>query len=199
MKPKLEIIKAQLLESASVKKIMAEQLSEQIAGIAEILINALRNDKKIMWCGNGGSAADCQHLSAELVSRLRFSRPSIPSVSLTTDTSLLTAHANDCGFGAVFSRQIEALGRAGDVLIAISTSGNSDNIINAVNSAKNLNIYSVAFSGKDGGKIKNLADNSIIVPSDDVQRIQEGHITIGHIICDLLEQNLFGGEEYRSI
>ena len=198
MKPKLEIIKAQLLESASVKKIMAEQLSEQIAGIAEILINALRNDKKIMWCGNGGSAADSQHLSAELVSRLRFNRPSISSVSLTTDTSLLTAHSNDCGFGAVFSRQIEALGRAGDVLIVISTSGNSDNIINAVNSAKDLNIYSVAFSGKDGGKIKNLADYSIIVPSDDVQRIQEGHITIGHIVCDLLEQNLFGGEENRS-
>ena len=198
MKPKLEIIKAQLLESASVKKIMAEQLSEKIAEIAEILINSLRSDKKIMWCGNGGSAADSQHLSAELVSRLRFGRPPISSVSLTTDTSVLTAHSNDCGFEAVFSRQVEALGQAGDVLIVISTSGNSANIINAVNTAKQHNIYSVAFSGKDGGEIKNLADYSIIVPSYDVQRIQEGHITIGHIICDLLEQSFFGAEENSS-
>ncbi len=177
---------------------MAEKLPEKIATIANVLIQALRNGQKLMWCGNGGSAADSQHLSAELVSRLRFDRPAIPSIALTTDTSLLTAHSNDCGFENVFSRQIEALGQAGDIVIVISVSGNSANVIEAIKTAKNKNLPSIALTGKDGGEIKNLADYCIIVPSYDVQRIQEGHITIGHILCDLIEQTLFVPKEDRS-
>ena len=187
----LLFIQQQFLESASVKKAMAEQLSVEIEHIVKRIIQAIKDDKKILWCGNGGSAADCQHLSTELVSRLQLNRSSIPSIALTTNSSLLTAHTNDFGFDTIFSRQIDALGKPGDVLIAISTSGNSLNIIQAIKTAKEKNVTTIALSGRDGGKIVDIADYCLVVPSNNTQRIQEGHITIGHIICDLIEQNLF--------
>jgi D-sedoheptulose 7-phosphate isomerase len=187
----LQFIKQQFKESASVKTAMAEKLSNEINRLAKLFIQALKDDKKILWCGNGGSAADCQHLSTELISRLQFNRPSIPSIALTTNSSFLTAHSNDFGFDSIFSRQIDALGKPGDVLMAISTSGNSRNIIQAIKTAKKKKLNTVALSGKDGGQISRIADYCLIVPSFNTQRIQEGHITIGHILCDLIEQNLF--------
>jgi D-sedoheptulose 7-phosphate isomerase len=188
----LEYIKNQFHESAEVKTLMAEKLSEEVDKIAVQVVEALKNGKKMFWCGNGGSAADSQHLSTELISRLRFNRPAIPSIALTTDTSFLTAHTNDFDFDDIFSRQIEALGQPGDVLVGISTSGNSGNIIKAIRTAKSKELLTIAFSGKDGGTMKSLADFSLIVPSNETQRIQEGHITIGHILCDLIEKSLYG-------
>ncbi len=190
----IEQIRNQFCASAAVQQTMSEQLSSQVAQIAEVMIAALRRGGKILWCGNGGSAADCQHLATELVCRLTLDRPPLASMALTTDTSLLTAQTNDFKFDSVFSRQVEALGKPGDVLIGISTSGNSVNVLEALRVAQTRQIVTIALSGKDGGKVKGLADYCLIVPSSDTQRIQEGHITIGHILCDLIERNLFGGE-----
>jgi D-sedoheptulose 7-phosphate isomerase len=151
-----------------------------------------RNGKKILLAGNGGSAADAQHIAAELVGRYGFDRPSIPSIALTTDTSSLTAIGNDYGYDKVFSRQLEGLGSKGDLFIGISTSGNSENIINAFKSAKEKSIATLALVGRGGGKMAQMADYSITVPSDSTPRIQESHILIGHILCDIIEKELFG-------
>ena len=194
MNTKRKMIERQFTESAAVKTKMAGTLPAEIETVSEVLLLTIRKQKKILWCGNGGSAADAQHLSTELVSRLRFNRPAIASIALTTDTSFLTAHANDFGFDDIFARQIEALGNKGDVLIGISTSGNSENIIRAIERAKKQKITTVVLSGKDGGKLKKIADYNLIVPSRETQRIQEGHITIGHILCDLIEQELYAAE-----
>jgi D-sedoheptulose 7-phosphate isomerase len=188
----IDQIKSQLLESAEVKKKVADSLSQEIAEIARMCARTIREGGKIMFCGNGGSAADSQHLATELVVRLTASRNrrALPALALTTDTSILTAGANDFGFDEVFVRQLQALGRKGDVLIAISTSGNSGNIIKAVQEARDRGILAVGFLGGDGGKLAGLVDKSIIVPSNDVQRIQESHITIGHIIISLIEDEI---------
>jgi D-sedoheptulose 7-phosphate isomerase len=146
-----------------------------------------------MLAGNGGSAADAQHIAAELVGRYGFDRPSIPSLALTTDTSNLTAIGNDYGYDKVFSRQLEGMGQEGDLFIGISTSGNSQNIINAFESAKERGITTVALVGRDGGKMAQMADYAIIIPSNATPRIQESHILIGHILCDIIEKELFGG------
>ena len=198
MDTKRTMIERQFTESASVKTKMAEMLPAEIETVGDVLIRAIRQRKKILWCGNGGSAADAQHLSTELVSRLRFNRPAIASIALTTDTSFLTAHANDFGFDDIFAREVEALGNEGDVLIGISTSGNSENIIRAMDRAKQRKITMVVLSGKDGGKLKRIADYNLSVPSRETQRIQEGHITIGHILCDLIEQELYAAEYDRN-
>ncbi len=184
-----EYIKIQLLESANVKRLLADQFVDVIVDIAGVCIESIKAGGKIMFCGNGGSAADSQHLAAELVVRLSgdMDRHAMPALALTTDTSILTASSNDYGFDHVFSRQIKALGRPGDVLIAISTSGNSPNIIKAVETARKRQIQTIGFSGGDGGKIAGLANKIILVPSANVQRIQEAHITIGHIIIGLIE------------
>jgi len=147
-----------------------------------------------MLCGNGGSAADAQHLAAEFVIRLspNIKRPGLPAIALTTDTSNLTAGANDIGYDNVFARSVEALGQEGDILIGISTSGNSPSVNNAFIKAREMKINTIGFLGKEGGKAKELCDIAIIVPSDDTQRIQEGHITIGHIIFQEVEQEMFG-------
>jgi len=183
----------QLLESADVKKQLADKYIDSIAEAAEICVHTIKNGGKIMLCGNGGSAADSQHLATELVVRLsgEFDRQALPAIALTTDTSTLTACANDFGFDQVFSRQVEALGKPGDVLIAISTSGNSPNVIKAVETAKRQRIHTIGFAGKNIGRLSKLADMNITVPSDNVQRIQEAHITIGHIIISLIEQEIF--------
>ncbi|GAB4368773.1 MAG: D-sedoheptulose 7-phosphate isomerase [Calditrichia bacterium] len=187
------ILRNSVEESKAVKARLLEVSGEAILRGIEQMLTTIRNGGKILLCGNGGSAADAQHIAAELVIRLRGSkdRPAIAAQALTVDTSILTAGANDYGFEFVFSRQIEALGQLGDTLIAISTSGNSTNIIEAVNMAHEKGLYVIGLLGKDGGKLKKLVDLPIIVPSDDTARIQEAHIMIGHILCEVLETELF--------
>lgn len=155
---------------------------------AALMIDTLKNGNKILWCGNGGSAADCQHLSAELVAKLNHVRPALASVSLTTDTSFLTAWINDNGHGRdLFARQIESLGKNGDTLIAISTSGNSENILEAVITAKSMGLSVIVLTGNDGGKLKGLPDIELSIPSNNTQRIQEMHIIAGHQLCEEIE------------
>jgi len=151
----------------------------------------LKKGRKILICGNGGSAADAQHIAAELTGRYKIERKGLPAIALTTDTSALTAIGNDYGYEHVFSRQVEALARKGDLLIGISTSGNSRNVIYALQKAKEIGCRTIGFSGKGGGKMNDVCDLNIIVPSDDTARIQEMHIMIGHILCQLIDN------EYR--
>ena len=156
------------------------------------VLELYKTNKKTILAGNGGSAADAQHIAAELVGRYGFDRPSIPSLALTTDTSNLTAIGNDYGYDYIFSRQLEGMGQEGDIFIGISTSGNSKNLINAFEIAKNKNILSVALVGKDGGEMAKKADIALVVPSGSTPRIQESHILIGHILCDIIEKEMFG-------
>lgn len=187
-----DLVVAQLKESAEVKVKTAEELADLIVRAADMAAIALKNGGKVMIAGNGGSAADAQHIAGELVGRFRKERKALPALALTTDTSILTALGNDYGFDLVFARQVEAHVRGdSDVLIAISTSGNSPNIIKAVETARTLGVKTIGFLGRGGGKLKDLVDVALIVPSDDTQRIQETHITMGHIICGLVEQILF--------
>jgi D-sedoheptulose 7-phosphate isomerase len=182
-----------LQESASVKQEVAEQRLDSIIAAAETITESFRAGGKLLLCGNGGSAADCQHMAAEFVSRLTkdFPRPAIPAVALTTDTSFLTAYANDCGYEGVFSRQVEALGAPGDVLLGISTSGSSENVIRAVEAARAAGMRTVALIGM-AGRLAGLADVAICVPSEHTQYIQEAHLAIEHIICHLVERALYG-------
>ena len=178
-------------ESASIKKMIALSVTDKIADAARMIIDAYKAGGKVLLIGNGGSAADAQHMAAELVGRFKRERAALPAIALTTDTSILTALANDYGYDTVFSRQIEALAAAGDILIAISTSGASPNILRAVETAKSKGVPVIALTGKTGGKLKGIADLTIAVPSDNTPRIQEAHITIEHIICQLVERELF--------
>ena len=188
----LEYIRVELEESASVKRQLAQEYTDVILEIAEVLASSLNAGGKLLLCGNGGSAADCQHLAAELIGRLGPGRErrAFPAIALTTDSSNLTALGNDYGFHSVFSRQVSGLGNPGDVLIGISTSGNSQNVIEAVLEAKKMKIQTVGFLGGTGGSLGDLVDFSLIVPSSTVGRIQEAHIAIGHIICDVAERIL---------
>ncbi len=187
-------IKDQIKKSYETKQAIYENedLLNKIEEVAQKCVNLYRTDKKTILAGNGGSAADAQHIAAELVGRYGFDRPSIPSLSLTTDTSNLTAIGNDYGYDQVFSRQLEGMGQEGDIFIGISTSGNSINIIKAFESAKKKNIMTVALTGRDGGDMAKMADIALIVPSNSTPRIQESHILIGHIICDIIEKEIFG-------
>jgi len=187
-------IRDELTASAETKKRIIEACSDKIVKAVDTIIGALNNRKKILLCGNGGSAADCQHLATEFVIRMspKLQRPAIPAIALTTDSSLLTAGANDIGYDQVFSRSVEALGMEGDVLIAITTSGKSASVNLAIETAKKRGMKVIGFLGKDGGDALPMVDVPILVPSDDTQRIQEGHITIGHIICALVEQEMYG-------
>jgi len=189
----IEAIKLQLVEHATLIRKIEETLPEKIAATVAALQDALASGNKLLVMGNGGSAADSQHFAAEIIGRFKMERPALPAIALTTDSSILTAIGNDYGFDAVFSRQVEGLGRPGDVVFGISTSGNSPNVLAALSKARELGCRTVALLGRDGGTIKTVADISIIVPSDDTPRIQEGHVTIIHIICDLLEKGLFKG------
>lgn len=170
-----------------------EQLEEPLLQAAEFLVTTIRQGGKILACGNGGSAADAQHFVAELVVRLRrsFNRPAIPALALTTDTSILTAGANDYGFENVFARQVEALGREGDALVAFSTSGNSPNVVEAVRLARKKEIRVIGVLGGDGGVLKEMVDLPLVVASRETARIQEAHGVLIHILCDLLETELF--------
>ena len=187
-------IKDQIKKSYETKQAVYEneELLNTIEKVAQMCVELYKGDKKTILAGNGGSAADAQHIAAELVGRYGFDRPSIPSLALTTDTSNLTAIGNDYGYDQVFSRQLEGMGQAGDILIGISTSGNSINIIKAFESAKKKGITTVALTGRDGGEMAKMADVALVVPSNSTPRIQESHILIGHIICDIIEKETFG-------
>ena len=192
----LQSARARLLESAEVKRQVAENCIEAILAAADLIADTFRSGGKVLLCGNGGSAADCQHMAAEFVSRLSkdFDRPALPAIALTTDTSFLTAFTNDCGFDGVFERQIEGLGKPGDVLVAISTSGNSPNVIRAVEAAKAKNIRTIGLTGNGGSALSRLAHIAISVPSANTQFIQEAHLAIEHTICELVEHSLFSQE-----
>jgi D-sedoheptulose 7-phosphate isomerase len=187
-----ELIQQQIAASISVKQeILASQsLIDKIAEVAEVCINAFKRGNRVLLAGNGGSAADAQHIAAEFVSRFEFDRPGLPSIALTTDTSMLTAIGNDYGYERLFLRQLEANGRKGDVFIGISTSGNSKNVLLAIDSCQRLGITSVGLAGS-GGQIQSKCDYVIAVPSTHTARIQESHIMIGHLICGLVESSLF--------
>ena len=181
-------IEDRLTESIRTKERVREQLIPVMERAVRLMIEALEKGNKIFFFGNGGSAADSQHLAAELVGKMFIEgRRALPAIALTTDSSNLTALGNDFGFETVFSRQIEALGKPGDVAIGITTSGQSPNVLAAVKTARGMGLKTIGFIGKDGGKLKGLVDLSIVVPSDSTQRIQESHITIGQILCELIE------------
>lgn len=185
-------IAAELLASARLKEWAAEHLAPGLAQAAAAVIASLQQGGKVLFCGNGGSAADSQHLAAELVGRYRYDRPGLPAIALTTDTSILTALGNDYGFDRVFARQVEALAGPADVLIAISTSGQSPNILAAVRAAKKRGATTIAFSGRDGGPLAKSADIALVVASDETPRIQECHIAMGHALCRAVEDAIFG-------
>ena len=186
-----EIVIRELEESARVKKLVAQELAEEIVKASQWVIECFKTGGKILLFGNGGSAADAQHIATELVCRFKKERKSLPALALSTNSSLVTAQANDKGFETIFARQIEVWAKKGDVAIAISTSGNSPNILKGIKKAKELGMKTIGFIGKKGGELKGLVELPLIVPSDDVPRIQEAHITIGHIICYLAEKELF--------
>ncbi len=185
-------IKSMIHESSDTIK-LCEKLSPQIEKASQLIINTLKNNKKILLAGDGGGASMSSHISAEFTGRYKLERKALPAIALTTDLAAITAIGNDYGFDAVFERQIEALGKEGDVFIALSTSGNSKNLIKAVDAAKKLNLYVIGLLGKDGGKLKNISSVEIIVPSYNAPRIQEAHLMILHIICEVVENELFGG------
>ena len=186
-------IKKNISESIQVKQNILEnpQLLSKISLVSQEIINAFKNDKKVLFCGNGGSAADAQHIAAELSGRFYFDREPLFAEALHVNTSYLTAVANDYSYDEVFSRLVKAKGRAGDILIGISTSGNSKNVIKAIEVANEIGMISVGMTGKTGGKMKDICKYLINVPSTDTPRIQEGHIMIGHIICEIVEKVLF--------
>lgn len=181
----------EVFESALLKHVeIVRELRRQqgvLADIARTMSEAIQRGAKILWCGNGGSAADSQHLAAEIVGRFRRERPGLPSIALTTDSSVLTSIANDYGYQCVFSRQVEALARPGDILVGISTSGNSQNVVMALSQGRSMGLTTVAFTGAAGGKMGETADHVLRVPSSDTARIQEAHILAGHMVCDWLE------------
>lgn len=188
-----KFIQESLFESSRLKKEILEKCETEINSAVDLLVNCYKNGKKLLLVGNGGSAADCQHIATELMIRLshHIKRPALPAIALTTDSSNLTAGGNDIGYENVFARNVEGLGNEGDVLWAISTSGNSPNIIRAIEVAKSKKMYVLGLTGSTGGKMNNLCDVLIRVPSENTQRIQEGHLTIEHIICELVELELY--------
>lgn len=168
-----------------------------IEQISQLWINALAQGKKVIFCGNGGSAADSQHLAAELMGRYKFDRDPMPAMSLTVDTSALTAIGNDYGYDKIFSRQLRGIGKTGDILVGISTSGNSKNIIDAFLTAKEKGIKTIAFTGEQGGKMREIADVCLNVPSNTTNNIQEMHIACGHLICGIVESHFFAKTEEK--
>ena len=184
----------ELKQSSEVKLQIIDECTESIVSAADLLIEAVTGGKKILFCGNGGSAADSQHLATEFMIRLShdIKRPAIPAIALTTDSSNLTAGGNDIGFENIFARNVQGLGNTGDVLIAISTSGNSGNIIKAVEMAKSKEMKVIGLLGGSGGQLASMVNVPIIIPSSNVQRIQEGHITVGHMLCEIVEREIYG-------
>jgi len=185
-----DMIQDIILESIHVKEQILRTNIGEIKGIADLIIEALKKGGKVILFGNGGSASDCQHIAAEFIGRFKRDRTALAAVALTTNTSVLTSLANDYGYDVVFAKQVEALGQKNDIVIGISTSGKAKNVALGIKQAKKMNLKTVALTGGDGGDIAKLAEVSFIVPSAVTARIQEAHITIGHIICELVEQTL---------
>ena len=189
-----QLVQKQLAQSiATMQAVLAdEKISDTLVTIAELTAQAMHDGHKLLVAGNGGSAADAQHLVAEFVVRLTVDRSALRAIALTTDSSILTAAGNDYGFDQLFSRQIEALGQPGDVFLGISTSGNSKNILNALHQAKKIGVTTIGFSGNDGGQMRSLCDHNIIIPSTVTMNIQESHLALEHIFCMLVERCIFG-------
>jgi len=185
-------VRRHLLETAEIKRQVAQQCLESILEAANLMADALRANGKVLLCGNGGSAADCQHIAGEFVNWLNkdFQRPGLAAIALTADTSIMTAIANDSGFDRIFERQVQALGKSGDVLVAISTSGSSPNVLRAVAAAQALGMRTIALIGA-AGKLSAIADVTVAVPSTNTQYIQEAHLAVEHILCELVESYLF--------
>jgi D-sedoheptulose 7-phosphate isomerase len=189
----MEKIKNIIRASVDVKNniLLDDKILQTVKDCVYILVTAFKNGNKVLFCGNGGSAADAQHLAAELSGRFYIDRDALPAEALHCNTSYLTAIGNDYGYDVIYSRLIKGIGNKGDVLVGLSTSGNSKNILNAFEIAKEKGMITIAFTGESGGKLKKLADHLINVPSDDTPRIQESHIMLGHIICQLAEEQYF--------
>ena len=185
------IIKHEFSEHIKASQNTLDSIADQIETASKICINSLKNGGKILIMGNGGSAADAQHIAAELVGRYKTERKGLPAIALTTDSSAITSIANDYGFSHVFDSQVEALAHKDDVVIGISTGGTSPNVVNALTAANKLDCKTIGLSGKDGGEFNSLCDVNLVVNSDDTPRIQEMHILIGHTICHLIEQESF--------
>ena len=188
----MDDIETQLQESIDTKKALLSTSRDVIRNIADAIVKAFKNGRRLYLIGNGGSAADAQHIAGELIGRFKMNRRPLPAVALTTDTSVITALANDFGYDTCFARQVEALANPGDVVLAFSTSGNSKGILNAVQIAKDREAITIGFTGKDGGLLKDAVDICLKIPSDNTPRIQECHITVGHIVCSIVEKELFG-------
>ncbi len=184
--------------SIQTKRAFFECHAEDVARAAEMIIACIRAGGKLLIFGNGGSAADAQHIAAELMNRLNYNRPPIAAIALTTDTSILTAVGNDSDFRQLFERQVYALGRAGDIALAISTSGNSPNVLRAVLAARELDMKTIALSGRNGGELARMTDLALTVEDQSTQRIQETHITIAHILCELVEEAIFPNKGQRA-
>lgn len=184
-------ITMQLQAQRALFEVIMKDMPPLLADMTSRLVEAFKRSGKLLVMGNGGSAADAQHFAAEIVGRFKMERKALPAIALSTDTSILTAIGNDYGYDAVFRRQIEALACSGDVVVGISTSGNSPNVLNALELARERGCCTIGLLGKDGGSIKDMCDLALVVPSSDTPRIQEGHITIIHIVCDLVEKALF--------
>jgi D-sedoheptulose 7-phosphate isomerase len=188
----IERIRQIARESIEAKRAFFDANAEAVARAADMIIGSVRAGGKVLIIGNGVSAAVSQNIAAELVNRLNYDHPPIPAIALTTDSSILTSIGNDSSFEKVFERQIRALGRKGDVALAISTSGNSPNVLRAVETAREIGVTTIAFAGRDGGKLATLSELALVVNVDSTQRIQETHITIAHILCELVEDALYG-------
>ena len=186
----MQRVKDFLYSSADLKKLVADTLSGEILEAANRIKACLQKGGKLILMGNGGSAGDAQHIAAELIGRFKKERKAMPAIALTVDTSSITALGNDYGFDMIFERQLEALAHKNDAVIGISTSGNSENVVRALKKANELGAETIGLLGNNGGKIKDIANLSIIIPSNDTARIQEVHITIGHIICELIEEDM---------
>ena len=191
----IERIRQLAHQSIETKRAFFDSHADDVARAAQMIVATILSGSKILIFGNGGSAADAQHIAAELVNRLNHDRPPIPAIALTTDTSILTSIGNDSSFDEIFERQLRALGRMGDLAIAISTSGNSPNVLRAAACARELGIVTIGLAGRSGGKLAEEVDLALIVEAESTQHIQETHITIGHILCELIEDALFKTEE----
>lgn len=186
-----KIIAKALAESIRAKEDFIKEFGAKLILLAEKIALAFTSDRKLLLCGNGGSAGDAQHIAAEFVNRFELERPPLPALALTTDTSIITSIANDYSSDEIFSKQVKALGMEGDVLMGISTSGNSVNVMEAINAGRNIGMYTVALAGTNGGKLAELVDMALVVRTDKTARIQETHILAGHLICRLVDHILF--------
>ncbi len=189
------VVRDAFIDCAQIKKKFVETYEKKIEEVAELIVIAFKAGNKVLLFGNGGSAADCQHIAAEFVNRFKINRPPLPALALTTDTSIITSIGNDFDFSDIFVKQIKALGAKGDIAVAISTSGKSPNITKALEAAAKLGIVTILLTGGDGGTALDMATHAFVVPSNNTPRIQEVHIALGHVLCELVDNKLFPGAD----